>query len=118
MIAILVIRTRSDNPGERPSGPANNSPASLDHSSQRAAGPREQPAIASPEAAECGDRSAVGLYQQFDLDRGVEWNFGNSDRAARVQAAVAEDLAEQLARTVDNSRLPGEAGCGGDEADD
>ena len=35
-----------------------------------------------------------------------------------MPARVAEHLAEQLTRAVDHLRLPGEAGRGGDEADD
>jgi hypothetical protein len=53
----------------------------------------------------------------FDLDRGVEREDGDADGAAGVDALVAQDLAEEFARAVDDGGLAGEVGGGGDEAD-
>ena len=55
------------------------------------------------------DRSA-DLDDELDLDRGVQRQRRDADRAARVHPGVAEDFAEQLAGAVDHARLAGESG--------
>ena len=54
----------------------------------------------------------------LDLDGAVERQRGDPHGRARVAAGVAEDLAEHLARTVDDAGLAREVGNGCHEADD
>ena len=53
---------------------------------------------------------SADLDDELDLDRGVERQRRDTDGAARVGAGIAEDLTEQVARTVDDGRLAGEVG--------
>ncbi len=72
-----------------------------------------------PRHPTCATRARLGeLDDELDLDGGVEREHGDADRAARVTAGVAEDLAEQLGGAVHDARLAGEVRGGGDEADD
>ena len=65
-----------------------------------------------------GRAYAGELDLDLDLDRRVQRQHRHADRAARVHALVAEDLAQQLAGAVDDAGLAGEVRGGGDEADD
>src|SRR5579859_3565993 len=53
-------------------------------------------------------RSVTDLYDQLDLDRCVERQHRDADRAAGVPARLAEHLKQQFAGTVDDLRLAGE----------
>jgi hypothetical protein len=55
----------------------------------------------------------------FDLDRDLEREFGNADRAPGVRAnRGAEDFDDEIREAVDDRRLIGEAGRGVDHSED
>src|SRR3954454_19696272 len=58
------------------------------------------------------------LDDDLDLDGRVEGKDGDTYRAPRMPPGIAEHLAQQLARTVDDARLPGERRSTRDEPDD
>src|SRR3954471_12009781 len=61
---------------------------------------------------------SADLDDDLDLDRGIEGEHGDTDRAAGVPSGVTEHLAEQLARAVHDGGLTGERRCARDETDD
>src|SRR2546421_2190556 len=57
------------------------------------------------------------LDDRLDLDRRAERQLGDANGAAGMLPSLAENGPEQLRGAVDHSRLPGEPGRRGDEAD-
>ena len=58
------------------------------------------------------------LDDDFNLDWNVERQLVRADRASRMFAGVAEDLDEQIGRTVNHPGLPREPGGAVDPADE
>src|SRR5205085_12411246 len=61
-------------------------------------------------------RASLAFDDALDLDRDVVRQRAHADRRARVLAALAEDLDEEVGAAVDHLRLVGEARHGIDHA--
>ena len=63
-------------------------------------------------------RRSAHLDDQLDLHRRVQRQRRHPDRGPGMRSGLAEHLAEQVRRAVDDGRLAGEVGAAGHVADD